>query len=535
MKRKKAHQGPVDFAIVTALQIERDAVKSRLDRYDIIQEESDPHSYYFGYINIPGSDERYSIVVVMCLGMGNNEAVATTMQVVKRWQPRNIIMQGIGGGVRGKVALGDVVVAEFCHYYELGKQIPNGELRRPQQFSTNRVLLGRTQAYESTTWRKDIRTKRPVIGNGVQQPKVHFGTIASGEKVIADEKTLNALLRENNRIIAVAMEGAGVAKAVEHQDSVLRFLEVRGISDYADHKKNDDWQLYSANATAAFVIGFLRSRPIEPSAKDKPSSQTDQPILVICAKSLRPIDEREVLEAFNGRLQGRKVETVSFDFNDLVAPDDTLKEPQVAVERIANPQGVLFEALARFSEAELVFHGLAHIPLVILAGHLVTDRQHVTLFDFHTNTWSWPEKGKEYPPLHVHGLPKHRLRSTKDIVVRFSASYMATRTQTRAMVPNPALEIDMKVQHPKRGIVRNEEQIYQYGKEFRNVMDVIAQQSPSCKQVHLFYAGPVALAFHLGQQISSTIHPPVIAWNFRRGNYEWAIDPCRQRRDAKGV
>ena len=72
---------------------------------------------------------------------------------------------------------------------------------------------------------------------------------------------LNALLRENNRITAIATEGAGVARSVEHQDSVLRLLEVRWISYYADHKKNDDWQLYSANAADAFVIGFLRPGP----------------------------------------------------------------------------------------------------------------------------------------------------------------------------------------------------------------------------------------------------------------------------------
>ena len=35
--------------------------------------------------------------------------------------------------------------------------------------------------------------------------------------------------------------------------------------------------------------------------------------------------------------------------------------------------------------------------------------------------------------------------------------------------------------------------------------------------------GPMALAFHLGQQISENIHPPVTVWNFSRG-YEWGID-----------
>ena len=56
------------------------------------------------------------------------------------------------------------------------------------------------------------------------------------------------------------------------------------------------------------------------------------------------------------------------------------------------------------------------------------------------------------------------------------------------------------------------------------MIDTIAQQMPKCRRVHVFYAGPVSLAFHLGQQVSANIHPPVTAWNFRRGAYEWGID-----------
>jgi nucleoside phosphorylase len=524
MNQEETKQGPIDFALVTALQIERDAVRCRLDHHEIIQDDSDPHSYYYGHLDIPGTGERYSVVAVMCLGMGNDEAVATTMRVIQRWQPENIIMVGIAGGVTGKVALGDVVVAELCHYYEFGKRTPNGERRRPQQFISHRILLGRAQAYEAPSWREDIRVERPSGGTGTQQPQVHFGAIASGEKVIADEKTLNSLLRENDKILAVAMEGAGVARAVAHQDPTPRFLEIRGVSDFADHTKKDDWQLYAADAAAAFTVGLLRSRPIRPSAKDKFRTQTETPVLVICAKSLRPIAEREVLKAFGGRFQGRKIETVALDFTDLVTPDDTLIDPEVAAQRIADPQGKLFAALARFSESELVFHGLAHIPLVVLAGHLITDRQHVQLFDFHSNTWAWPETSDQSPPLNVHGLPTKRLRSTRDVVVRFSASYMVTGRQIRAIVSNPAVEVDLTVPEPERGVVRSEEQVRKYGKEFRHVIDLIARQVPACRCVHLFYAGPVALAFHLGQQISATIHPPVIVWNFRRGNYEWGID-----------
>jgi hypothetical protein len=53
----------------------------------------------------------------------------------------------------------------------------------------------------------------------------------------------------------------------------------------------------------------------------------------------------------------------------------------------------------------MVFHGLVHIPLAVLAGHLVADRQRVRMFDFHPNvgsgTWAWPGGGNEEFPDHM--------------------------------------------------------------------------------------------------------------------------------------
>ena len=62
-----------------------------------------------------------------------------------------------------------------------------------------------------------------------------------------------------------------------------------------------------------------------------------------------------------------------------------------------------------------------------------------------------------------------------------------------------------------------------YGRTFRETIDQLSKLMPAGGRIHLFYAGPMALAFHLGQQISENIHPPVAVWNYSRG-YEWAIN-----------
>jgi len=520
-------EGPIDFAIVTALKIEREAVLRHLDSYEKVIEDSELLPYYVGQVKIAGSEAHFSVVVISLLEMGNDEAAVATTQLISRWQPASVIMVGIAGGVAGKVSLGDVVVANFSHYYELAKLTEEGVEARPQQFYSDRMLYSRADAYDAGEWRSSVSAVRP---GGVKQkellPDVKFGPIASGDKVIASQDELNKLIAQCPKLLAVAMEGAGVARAARNQVNTLRFLEIRGICDLANKKKNDKWHEYAADTAAAFTIGFLRGGHLPPpiAATQPASIKQEQPLLVIRAQSFSPIATTAVLSALEAdpELKDREIDTVSVDFTDLTDKDN-LSDPSAAVSRLIDPEGPLLGAMVRRSKADLVFHGLAHIPLVVLAGHLITDRQPVRLFDFHTDTWAWPEQHYTFPPLEVRGLPTKTIRKTGDAIIRVSISYAAEAAQTKVAVPHACAEVDLMVPRPERGIVRSEEQVHSYGQEFRRVIDTLARYLPAGRRIHLFYAGPMALAFHIGQQISANIHPPITVWNYRQG-YGWAID-----------
>src|SRR6266516_3061572 len=436
-------------------------------------------------------------------------------------------MVGIAGGVPGTVALGDVVVSDFVYYYEPAKRTPKGEQRRAQQFLSDRLLYGRALAYEAGEWRSDITIAHPGAAQAdVPFPKAYFGAIGSGEKVIADARALSRLLKECPRLLAVAMEGAGVARAATQQPHPPPFIEVRGICDYANEQKNDDWQPFAAEAAAAFTVGLLRSRPVPPLGASTRRLQEKGSFLVLCAQSLRPIAAHELLSVLEKDGTSRSVEVISLDFTDLVATG-IFTDLEGAAQRLTSSQGSLYAALARRGEAEFAFHGLVHIPIAFLVGHLVTDRQPVRLFDFHPRpgleTWAWPGMQGAILPLEVRGAPERPSWRKGVAVVRISISYMVTTAQTRAVCPRSAIEVDLSVPEAKRGVVRSEEQVHEYGRTFRSVLDLIAQRCPAVQHIHIFYAGPVALAFHLGQQISENIHPDVVVWNFHQ-KYGWGID-----------
>lgn len=84
-------------------------------------------------------------------------------------------------------------------------------------------------------------------------PFIHYGNIASGNKVIKDAKVRDELGRNEN-VICFEMEAAGL------MDS-LRCLVIRGISDYSDTHKNDRWQPYAAGVAAAYAKRLLYILP----------------------------------------------------------------------------------------------------------------------------------------------------------------------------------------------------------------------------------------------------------------------------------
>jgi SMODS-associated and fused to various effectors sensor domain/Calcineurin-like phosphoesterase len=256
------------------------------------------------------------------------------------------------------------------------------------------------------------------------------------------------------------------------------------------------------------------------------SVNSERPLLIICAQSLpqQAIGSDDIISGFNSEMKGRAKETVSLNFTNLVE-GGVFTDPERAIQELTDPQGLLKSTIDRAGEVDLVFHGLAHIPLLFLMGHLVSDRLPVRLFDFHpaNSNWAWTDDGQHFPPLEVLRLPIDQRWQKKDVVLRISVSYLVSSDWTMIVAPSEAIEIDLKVPSPQRSIVRSEKQTREYGKVFRRILDQIAQSLPPGQKIHLFYAGPVALAFHLGQQVSENIHPPIIVWNYKQG-YDWGIN-----------
>jgi len=84
-------------------------------------------------------------------------------------------------------------------------------------------------------------------------PVVHYGLIASADRLMKDATIRDALAAEED-VLCFEMEAAGL------MDN-FPCLVIRGICDYSDTHKNDRWQGYAAATAAAYGKELLNVIP----------------------------------------------------------------------------------------------------------------------------------------------------------------------------------------------------------------------------------------------------------------------------------
>lgn len=89
---------------------------------------------------------------------------------------------------------------------------------------------------------------------------MHWGTIASGELVVKDAKMRDKLAKKHG-VLCFEMEAVGVLTG-------FPCIVIRGISDYCDSHKNDDWHGFAAAAAAAYARQLFSYIPFSQSASD---------------------------------------------------------------------------------------------------------------------------------------------------------------------------------------------------------------------------------------------------------------------------
>ncbi|QRD90568.1 nucleoside phosphorylase [Aspergillus flavus] len=291
MKAPLSHN---DYTVgwICALPLEMAAAKAMLDEVhpDLSSSLGDHNTYTLGTVG------SHNIVI----------ASIVASQMMPRFPSlRFSLMVGIGGGVPSRgadIRLGDVVVSNPTKGF---REVRTGTLNKPSQLlltalnkhQANNLLNGcdlskhisqsaiMTSSHTSEfTYQGQEEDKlfhpeydhmaprrscescdhtqlvnRPTRSS--TEPRIHYGLIASCNQAMKDAKPRDRLARQLG-IICLEMEAAGL---VGH----FPCLVIRGISDYAEFHKNDQWHGYAIATAAAYAKELLSVvLPVEVVGKD---------------------------------------------------------------------------------------------------------------------------------------------------------------------------------------------------------------------------------------------------------------------------
>jgi len=293
----------------------------------------------------------HHIVSCLLLEMGNNSAAGRATLLLEHFpNVEVIIMVGIAGGIpypekpAEHVRLGDLVISDrfgtikYDHIkegYDYIKKEPSVEVRSSPR-PPGSVLLEAVNLLVSGEMRGE-RPWLPHIGQGVDklgwerpgeekdiftasddpdrviphptdtqrqpgQPRVFTGLIGSADTLLKNPIKRDGL-RDRFGIKAVEMEGSGIADAT--WGHAAQYLVVRGICDYCDKHKSDDWQRYAAIIAAAYTRALLESLPtfqwrIQPPVPQPPQRAHMPPIFTLPQRDVSTFtgrkDELDCLE-----------------------------------------------------------------------------------------------------------------------------------------------------------------------------------------------------------------------------------------------
>lgn len=200
-------------------------------------------TYYEGYL---GSKK----VVVVYSRIGKVAAAVTVTTLLLEYKVSKIVFIGVAGGIHSNIKIGDVVVASNLVQYDMDASPLRPKYEIP--------LLGKTYFNTDQDWSHEIVSKITTLLQPetlsqyiskdelskfeINTPKVHFGTIASGDQFFSTQNQKDTLHNSLPEVLCVEMEGAAIAQVCYEFNTP--FIVIRTISDNANQEASFSFQSF---------------------------------------------------------------------------------------------------------------------------------------------------------------------------------------------------------------------------------------------------------------------------------------------------
>ena len=251
-----------DLAVLTALRAPE--LRSVLDLpadWSEVNQPNDATLYFRGSFR-DNNQKVLSVVAASAPQMGASAAAVLALKLIWWFRPRVIAMIGIAAGAKnGPAKLGDILIADQSWDYGSGKHVRIGQKAEfrpdPQMIPLKVELRERILNFNAKV------SLLHEIADGWRGPKpqgtleVHVGPLSSGSGVVQAEAIVENVKSHNRKLVGIDMETYGVYYAAENAPQPRPTpVSIKGVSDFADGQKSDEYQDYATYVSARYLYRF---------------------------------------------------------------------------------------------------------------------------------------------------------------------------------------------------------------------------------------------------------------------------------------
>lgn len=180
---------------------------------------------------------------------GQASAASATQSLITQFRPKFCLMSGFCGGIKQKIALGEIAMCEIVFDWDYGKWktedgrsvfFPRPEpigIRHSRAHNVARNLESSGLPITSS----ELNEIKGLSSGLIQKVEIKLRPFASGSAVVGNDEIAHRLNKLSDNIAAVDMESFGFYYAGSNTTVVRpEMLCVKAVSDFCDGDKNDD-------------------------------------------------------------------------------------------------------------------------------------------------------------------------------------------------------------------------------------------------------------------------------------------------------
>lgn len=259
----------VDVAFIAIIKEELNSLKAALgiplDKKENYT--SNGMRFWKTKLQVTTQQQPINIIVTMIGAARNLECAAAMSTVFSRHFVGLCVLVGIAAGLKTKTKIGDVVVAyDMVLDYEGQRLEADGAKKRPKSYPLNAIIKRDLEYFDPIPagWHSLFGNTLSVLSKTISTPeeckawKPNYipGVILAGECLVADGSLPDMQAEYTERVRAVEQEGSGFARMCDEKR--IPWLVFRGVSDYGETPKPDQFQTAAALTAATCAVAFVQ-------------------------------------------------------------------------------------------------------------------------------------------------------------------------------------------------------------------------------------------------------------------------------------